>query len=303
VLKGVVLGVANRRFVHRMATGGIGRRVALRFVAGESLDDAVAAISALNAAGASVTVDHLGENVTDLDQAKTAAGVYLTTIDRIASEGLSSTVSIKLTQLGLDIDGGHAFELVDQVVSRAASVGSSVTIDMEDHRYTERTVETAQRLGRAHPGAVGVAVQAYLHRSAADLERLIDARVAVRLCKGAYREPRSMAYRRRAEVDAAYARLANRLLTSEAYPMIATHDERLVDHVIRQAANVKRAPGTFEFQMLYGIRRELQNRLISDGHRVRVYVPFGSQWYPYLVRRIAERPANVRFFIEALVRG
>jgi proline dehydrogenase len=303
VFRSVVLGVANRRFLRRVATGGLGRKVALRFVAGEDIDHAIDAIRAINEEGASASVDYLGENVTDLEQAKAAAGVYLATLDRIAMEGLSSGISVKLTQLGLDIDGSHAFDLIEGIIARAAEIGASVTLDMEDHRYTERTVETAVRLGRAFPGAVGIAVQTYLHRTPADLERLIDARVQVRLCKGAYREPRAIAHRRRSEVDAAFARLANRLITSPSYAMIATHDERLIDHVLRQVIRTGRAPGTYEFQMLFGVRRELQRRLTSDGYRVRVYVPFGNQWYPYLMRRIAERPANVRFFLESLARG
>ncbi|TMK79108.1 MAG: proline dehydrogenase, partial [Actinobacteria bacterium] len=152
-------------------------------------------------------------------------------------------------------------------------------------------------------GAVGIAIQAYLHRSAADIERLIEAKVGVRLCKGAYSEPGEIAYRKQAEVDAAFARLANRLLTSASYAMIATHDERLIQHILKQIERVGRAPGTYEFQMLYGVRRELQRRLDAEGYRMRVYVPFGSEWYPYLMRRIAERPANVRFFLESLFRG
>jgi proline dehydrogenase len=303
VLRSVVLGVANRRFVRGLATGGLGRKVALRFVAGEDVDHAIEAIRAINGEGASASVDYLGENVTDLEQAKAAAGVYLATLDLIATEGLSSGISVKLTQLGLDVDGSHAYELIEGIVARAAEIRTAVTLDMEDHRYTERTVETAVRLAGSYPGAVGVAIQACLHRAPADLERLIEAEVQVRLCKGAYLEPRAIAHRRRSEVDSAFASLANRLITSPSYAMIATHDERLIDHVLRQAARTKRAPGTYEFQMLYGVRRELQRKLIAEGYRVRIYVPFGSQWYPYLTRRIAERPANVRFFLESLARG
>ena len=303
MLRNLILGVINRPFVRRSATGGLGRKVALRFVAGEDIDHAVEAIRAINAEGASASADYLGENVTDLEQAKAAAGVYLATLDRIAGEGLSANISVKLTQLGLDVDGGHAFDLIEGVVARAAEIKTSVTLDMEDHRYTERTVEAAVRLGHAHPGAVGIAIQAYLHRSVADVERLIEAKVGVRLCKGAYSEPGEIAHRKSAEVDAAFARLANRLLTSPSYAMIATHDERLIQHILKQIERVARAPGTYEFQMLYGVRRELQRRLDAEGYRMRVYVPFGSEWYPYLMRRIAERPANVRFFLESLARA
>ena len=303
MLRNLILGFINRPFARRLATGGLGRKVALRFVAGEDIDHAVGAIRAINADGASASADYLGENVADLEQAKAAAGVYLATLDRIAAEGLSANISVKLTQLGLDVDGGHAFDLIEGIIARAAEIKSSVTLDMEDHRYTERTVETAVRLGHAHPGAVGIALQAYLHRSPADLERLIEAKVGIRLCKGAYSEPGEVAYRKHAEVDAAFARLANRLLTSSSYAMIATHDERLINHVLKQIERTGRTPGTYEFQMLYGVRRELQRRLDAEGYRLRVYVPFGSEWYPYLMRRIAERPANVRFFLESLFRG
>jgi proline dehydrogenase len=299
----LILRIINRPFVRRVATGGLGRKVALRFVAGEDIEHAIDAIRAINAEGASASADYLGENVSDLEQAKAAAGAYLATLDRIAAEGLSANISVKLTQLGLDIDSSHMFTLVEEIVARAAQIGTSVTLDMEDHRYTERTVEAAVRLARAFPGAVGVAVQAYLHRTPADLERLIEAGAGVRLCKGAYSERHEIAYRKKAEVDAAFARLANRLLTSKSYAMVATHDERLVQHVIKQLEKIGRAPGTYEFQMLYGVRRELQRRLDAQGYRLRVYVPFGSEWYPYLMRRIAERPANVRFFVEALARG
>ncbi|MGZ4141907.1 MAG: proline dehydrogenase family protein [Actinomycetota bacterium] len=303
MFRSVVLGVANRRFVRRAVTGGIGRKVALRFVAGEDLDHAIDAIRTISQTHMTVTLDHLGENVTEIEQAKAAAGVYLAALDRIAAEQLPSGISVKLTQLGLDVDPGQAFDLVQGVVARAAEAKIAVTLDMEDHNYTERTVEIALRLGRSYPGAVGVAVQSYLHRTPADLERLVDAKVQIRLCKGAYREPRAIAFRRRSEVDAAFARLANRLITSPSYAMIATHDDRLVDHVLRQVARTKREPGTYEFQMLYGIRRELQRRLVAQGEKVRVYVPFGSQWYPYLMRLIAERPSNIKFFAEALLRA
>jgi proline dehydrogenase len=302
VLRSVVLGVANRPAIKRAVTGGIGRKVALRFVAGEDLEHALEVIRSLNASGADVSIDHLGENVTDLTQAASAAGVYRAAIDHIRSDGLRANVSIKLTQMGLDVDQRAATSNVEALVAAAHAAGTSVTLDMEDHAYTDRTVDTCLRLARDHPGAVGIAVQAYLHRTPEDLKALIAAGVHVRLCKGAYREPRKISYRKRDDIDEAYARLANRLLASDAYAMIATHDERLVDHALRAINRLKRAPGTYEFQMLYGVRRELQRRLLKQGFALRVYVPFGSQWYPYLMRRIAERPANVRFFVESLVR-
>jgi proline dehydrogenase len=302
-MRSVVLGIANRRFVRKAVTGGLGRRVALRFVAGEDLSHALDVIRSLNRMGADVSIDFLGENVVASAQAKEATEVCAQAIDLIHAEQLHANLSVKLTQLGLDIDAAQAYANAERLVGRAAESGTAVTLDMEDHPYTDRTIDAYLRLARAQPGAVGVAVQAYLKRTPHDLERLIAAGVHIRLCKGAYREPRRIAYRRRADIDAAFAALATRLIASHAYPMIATHDERLINHAIKQINAVGRAPGTYEFQMLYGVRRELQRRLLDQGFRLRVYVPFGSQWYPYLMRRIAERPANVRFFIRALLGG
>ena len=303
MLRSTVLGIANLGFVRRVVTGGPGRRVALRFVAGEQLDDAIAVVRGLNARGASASLDHLGENVTELAQAQAAATTYQAAIDRIEADGLQANISVKLTQLGLDLPGDDDADLIDKVVARAAAAGTSVTLDMEDHRYTDRTIDTCVRLAAQYPGRVGVAVQAYLHRTPADLARLTQADLHVRLCKGAYREPRAVAYRRAARVDAAFASLAVQLLESDAYAMIATHDHRLIEHAKRQIRTLGRARDTYEFQMLYGIRRELQQQLLDEGHRLRVYLPFGDAWYAYLMRRIAERPANVRFFLESLARG
>lgn len=302
MFRSLILGVANRRFARAIATSGPGRAVALRFVAGEDLEEAIEVIRALNGAGMDVSIDHLGENVTDLGQAKAGAEVYLRALDRVEAEGLRANVSIKPTAMGIDVDADQASSLVEQVVARAAAAGTSVTLDMEDHRYTDRTIDLCVALAAAHPGAVGIAIQAYLHRTPEDLERLIDAGVHVRLCKGAYKEPDAIAYTKRADVAASYARCAVRLLSSPAYAMIASHDERLVRHAMRQAQTLGRARDTFEFQMLYGVRRELQRQIVEEGYRLRIYVPFGDEWYPYLMRRIAERPANVRFFAEALLR-
>jgi proline dehydrogenase len=302
VLRQVVLGIAERRSVRKLATGGVGRRVALRFVAGETLDQALEVIRSLNARGAEVSIDHLGENVTDPSMAERATQAYEQALNRIAAEALRANVSVKLTQMGLDVDGRLAYANVARVTSRARETGTTVTLDMEDHRYTDRTIDACLRLTGAFPGHVGIALQAYLKRTPADLERLIDAGAHVRLCKGAYREPRAIAHRRRSKVDEAFASLATRLMSSDAYAEIATHDEDLIRHAVAQAERRQRARETHEFQMLYGVRRELQDRLLAEGHRVRVYVPFGDQWYAYLTRRIAEKPANVRFFVEALLR-
>ena len=303
MLRGLVVGAAHSKLVRSIATGRAGRRVAERFVAGETLDDALAAIRKLNADGATVSIDHLGENVTDLAQAKAATDVALRAMEAIEAQGLRANVSIKLTQIGLDIDTAAAADHADVIVERAARAGTTVTLDMEDHRYTDRTIDECLRLNAAHDGTVGIAIQACLRRTPEDLERLIAARIQVRLCKGAYLEPRAIALRSRRDVGAAFAGLATRLLASGSYAMIATHDEAMIRHAESEARRLGRDQGSYEFQMLFGVRRELQRQLLVAGEHLRIYVPFGEQWYPYLTRRIAERPANVRFFAEALFRG
>ncbi len=302
MLRGAVLGIANRSFVRKAVTGGLGRRVALRFVAGETLDDAIEVVRSVNAQGALVSLDYLGENVTDPAQAAAATTVYRDAVERIAAGGLRANISVKLTQLGLDLDPRVAYDNAESVVARAAEASSSVTLDMEDHRYTDRTIDTCLRLSGSFPGAIGVAIQTALKRTPKDVERLIAAGVEIRLCKGAYKEPRAVAYQSRSRVSRAYRELATRLIGSDAYPMIATHDEELISHARAEVERTARGRDTFEFQMLYGVRRGLQKQLIADGYRMRVYLPFGDQWYPYLTRRIAERPGNVRFFAEALLR-
>jgi proline dehydrogenase len=301
MLRNLILGIVNRPLVRRLATGRAGRRVATRFVAGEQIDDALAVVKTLNERGMSASLDYLGENVREPAAAAAAAETYRNAIERISGAGLRANLSVKLTQMGLDLDPEMARGNAALVAVKATEANTTLTLDMEDHRYTEPTIDTCLRLAHSHPGRLGVAVQAYLLRTPDDLERLIDARVQVRLCKGAYREPGTIAYHRKADVDRAYASLLVRLLSSEAYPMIATHDERLIRHAKEQAATLRRDRETFEFQLLYGVRRDLQEQLVKEGYRVRVYVPFGSEWYPYFMRRIAERPANVKFFLRQLV--
>lgn len=301
LLRGAILAVANRPSIRRLFTGGAGRRVALRFVAGEDLDDALAVAKSLRERGFEVSLDYLGENVTDLGAAQAATDVYRTAIERVEAAGLRADLSVKLSQLGLDLDPEVALGNAAIVAARAAEADSTMTLDMEDHRYTDRTIDTCLRLAHRYPERIGVAVQTYLYRTPDDVERLIRERVRVRICKGAYREPRRIAYKRPEDVDAAYAGLLVRLLEADAYPMIATHDGRLIRHAMKTARALGRDQGTFEFQMLYGVRRDLQQELAGEGYRVRVYVPFGTEWYPYLVRRIAERPANLRFFLRQLV--
>jgi proline dehydrogenase len=297
----LILGITNRRLVRKLATGRAGRSVARRFVAGEDIEDALKVVKALNARGMSASLDYLGENVHDQATAHAAADTYRGVIERIEAAGLRANLSMKLTQMGLDLDPELAIGNAALVVARAVEADSSVTLDMEDHRYTEQTIDTCLRLADRYERRVGVAVQTYLFRTPADVERLIEARVHVRLCKGAYRESRKIAHHTKPDVDRAYAKLLVGLLTDGAYPMIATHDERLINFAKRNVDILKRDRDTFEFQFLYGVRRDLQEELVRDGYRVRVYVPFGTEWYPYFMRRIAERPANVKFFLRQLV--
>lgn len=303
VLRSAILAVGMRPRVRRLVTRGPGLAVARRFVAGETLDDAVRVARELNEHGFAVSLDALGESVNEAAQAKNATALYLQTLDRIADANLRAEISVKPTQLGLGVDPTLCHEHLERLVSHAAHLGTNVTVDMEDHRVTETTIRLVCDLSRSYPGRIGVALQAYLQRSRDDLRRLLDARVRVRLCKGAYHEPRSLAFRRRADVSSSYAALASRLLGSGSYAMIATHDGALIALVERELKARELTEDAFEFQMLYGVRRALQDELRARGHRVRIYVPFGTEWYPYLLRRIAERPANLRFFLEALIRG
>jgi proline dehydrogenase len=302
VLGRAVLAVGMRPKVRRMITEGPGRRVARRFVAGETLDDAIRVARRLNDDGFLVTLDALGESVTDPRAVDATSKLYLATLDTIADSYLRSEISVKPTQLGLLIDPERCRRHLEMLVARATEIGTTVTVDMEDRHATEHTIALVCELSQSFPGRVGVALQAYLYRSRDDLRRLLEARVRVRLCKGAYREPRAIALRRREDISASYAALATQLLGSTSYAMLGTHDDHLIALCEREIAARNLAGETYEFQMLHGVRTKLQRELIARGHKVRIYVPFGDQWYPYLLRRLAERPANLRFFAEALVR-
>jgi proline dehydrogenase len=261
------------------------RALARRFVAGETRADALAAVRGLAAQGIHATVDYLGESVHDTAQAEAYAAEYLELAER------TENVSLKLTALGLDVDEGLCRRLLGRIADRAGFV----RIDMESSAYTERTLAIQRELDRPN---VGVVLQAYLYRTARDVDEMIRRGVRVRLCKGAYDEPPSVAYPEKVDVDRNYVALAERLLGAGARPAFATHDEAIVEHLRRVGT-----PGTFEFQMLYGIRRDLQRRLVGAGHDVRVYVPYGTHWYPYFMRRLAERPANLLFLLRSLGPG
>ncbi|TMI79635.1 MAG: proline dehydrogenase [Bacillati bacterium ANGP1] len=276
------------------------RRTALRFVAGERLDEAVEAVRGLNAAGLAATLDHLGENTTTRGEAEGSAAEYLAILDELHRTAADNNLSLKLTQLGLDLDAALCEAHLRRILDGAGA--TFVRIDMEGSPYTERTLGVFERMWAAGYRNVGVVIQSYLRRSVSDVERLIALGARVRLVKGAYAEPPSVAFPHKRDVDAAFARLAEQLLRRGAYPAIATHDERLIAAARRVASAHGIGPDRFEFQMLYGIRRDLQMRLRREGHRVRIYVPFGREWYPYFMRRLAERPANVMFVLGSLVR-
>jgi proline dehydrogenase len=293
-----------------METSSLAQRLSKRFVAGETLDQALSVARKLNAEGITVTLDHLGESVTSLAEAAEARDVYLRALEAIHAGGIQGGVSLKLTQFGLDLSPAQCLANVDRLVARAAELGSFVRVDMESSEYTERTLDLVRTLHARHGAAVGVVIQAYLRRSKDDIARLCAEKTGVRLCKGAYLEPATVAFPLKADVDRSYLELTRYLLTqaiesgihSGVYPAIATHDEAMIEQT-KQFVDAKAiARDCFEFQMLYGIRRDLQRRLVAEGYRLRLYVPFGKAWYPYYMRRLAERPANVFFILRNLFR-
>jgi proline dehydrogenase len=299
-LRALFLWLADRRWMARLALGiPFLRRMPLRFVAGTTLDGAVAAVRQLNAAGRSATLDVLGEAVTDRASADRAAAAYVATIERIAAERLDANVSIKLTQMGLDLGVEECLAVLEPVVAAGRSHGIFVRIDMESSAYTDRTLDVVARL-RAAGNDVGPAIQSYLHRSPADVERLAAERVRTRICKGAYAEPAEVAHQDRDAVGDAFVELCRMLLVADAYPGVATHDPEMLKRVAAAARTHRIGRDRFEFQLLFGIRRDIQRRLVRRGYRVRVYVPFGTEWYPYFMRRLAERPANVLFVARSL---
>ncbi len=288
---------------------------ARRFVAGEEPEDAICAVRDLNAGGMLASLDHLGENVTSAEQARAAAADYLDILDRIASSGIQSHVSVKLTQLGLDIDHDLALADMRSILDKARQVGTPslrfrtgfVRIDMEGSDYTQRTLDLYRELRALGYDNVGVVIQAYLYRSQKDVADLIELGANVRLCKGAYKEPPEIAFPRKRDVDDHFIALARMLFSPEArargvYAALATHDVRLIDWAKRHTAEQGIGRDQFEFQMLYGIRRDLQRTLALEGYRMRVYVPYGKEWYPYFMRRLAERPANVFFIARNLLK-
>jgi proline dehydrogenase len=291
----------RKRLRNWMETHPLAQRFARRFVAGQTLDDAVAVCRRLNAENISITLDVLGESVNTLHEAGAARDAYLRTLSAIHENGIRGNVSLKLTQFGLDLSYEQCRENVEQLVRRARELDSFVRVDMESSEYTARTLELVTDL-HARYAKVGTVIQAYLHRSKGDIEMLCERGIRVRLCKGAYLEPHTLAFAKKSEVDRNYVELMKLLLDRGEYPAIATHDERMIAETKAYAAARQKPRDEFEFQMLYGIRRDLQRKLVAEGYRLRVYVPFGRAWYPYYMRRLAERPANVLFILRNLLR-
>jgi proline dehydrogenase len=304
MLRGTILWLSQRRglfeFIKR---NGLARQVTSRFVAGQTLDGAVAATRELNAKDITATLDQLGESVTTAEEAARARDAAIEILERIHQAGVRSNLSIKLTQMGLDLGRDLAVSNVRQILDRARALGIFVRVDMEASAYVQRTLDLVlDDLVPAYGDRVGAVIQSMLRRSDQDVERLIERGARVRLVKGAYREPPTVAYPDKREVDAAYRRQSERLLAAGNYPAFGTHDEPLIDHVKRYARERGIGVERFEFQLLYGVRRDLQERLRREGHNVRVYVPFGTEWYPYLMRRLAERPANLWFIVGNVAR-
>jgi proline dehydrogenase len=276
--------------------------MARRFVAGETLDEAIEAARSCNNAGMSATLDYLGENVSTTADAQKARDAYLGMYERIAKEKLDANISCKLTQLGLDLSVEFCEGLVLSIAERALAYDSFLRIDMESSVYTQRTVELVKRV-RAQTPAIGAVIQSYLYRSEPDVQDLLSYGCRIRLCKGAYKESAEVAYPAKWDVDVNYVKLMRMLLSSGFYHGIATHDPRIIAETIRWAAEKQVSKEDFEFQMLYGVRTDLQRRLVSDGFRLRIYIPYGADWFPYFMRRLAERPANLGFFARNVLRS
>lgn len=285
-----------------METSPAAERLTSRFVAGSTLEREVAVCQKLNATAYLATLDHLGESVSSLEEAEKSRDAYLAALDQIANLKLNATVSVKLTQLGLDFSEAECRANIERLVRRATSMDTRVEVDMESSAYTDRTLALVSDLHTQH-GCLRAVIQAYLYRSEKDIQQLCKQGIPVRLCKGAYRESAAVAYPRKKDVDDNYVRLMLQLFDCGTYPAIATHDEKILTRAVAYIRERKIGNDRFEFQMLYGVRRDLQRRLIHEGYRLRLYVPYGDAWYPYFMRRLAERPANVLFLARNLLKS
>jgi proline dehydrogenase len=307
MLRALLIASSQNRSLRAMAErSSFGRGLSRRFVAGTGIEDVLRATQTMNQAGISVSIDNLGENVTNVEKARSSAHIYHQLLNEIEGRQLNANVSLKLTHMGLDIDEALACEQVAALVARVASMvpPNFARVDMEGSAYTERTLGLVRRLHLlpANQGRVGTVIQSYMRRSESDIANLLREGIRIRLCKGAYKEPFQTAFQKKSEVDANYIKLMKVLLKSGIYHGLATHDEEIIreSQVFAMRENIPRE--SFEFQMLYGIRRDLQQSLVKEGWRMRVYIPFGTEWYPYLMRRLAERPANVLFIAKNLLR-
>jgi len=306
LLRSAFIALSQNRLLRRFGERSqVGRKLSSRFVAGMEIDDALRVAEAVNRQGMLVTLDSLGESVTSEQEAHASAEIYHRLLDSIAERKLNANVSVKLTQMGLELDPEIAGRIAESLTQHARATGNFVRIDMEGSPLTQVTLDIVRRLN-ARPdlrGAIGVVIQAYLYRSQADIEQLLADGIRIRLCKGAYKEPPEIAFPRKADVDSNYVRLSCLLLDSPIYHGIATHDEAMIAAAKSFAAQHRIEPSRFEFQMLFGVRRDLQRKLVREGYNVRVYIPFGREWYPYFMRRLAERPANLFFILKNLVRS
>ncbi len=300
MFRSLLLFLSQRRGLrHWMETSPAAERLTSRFIAGNTLERELAVCQSLNGEGILATLDHLGESVTSLSEAERSRDSYIAALNQISARGLKATVSVKLTQLGMDLSEDHCQANVERLAERAKAIGSAVEIDMESSGYVDRTLALVSHLHATY-GCVRAVIQAYLYRSESDIESLCTQSIPIRLCKGAYKEPSDIAFPDKRDVDSNYVRLMTRLLDHGTYPAIASHDEKIIQQALRYLKERNTAPDRFEFQMLYGIRRDLQRRLVEAGYRLRLYVPYGDAWYPYFMRRLAERPANVLFLARNL---
>jgi proline dehydrogenase len=302
MLRALLLELAKSSRLRRWITShGVTRRMAHRFVPGEELAPAIDAVRACNKAGMTASLDHLGENVVTREDAERASDAYIQALDRIAADGVDSNVSLKLTHVGLDLGEEFCAEQLRRIVRRTDELGNFVRVDMEGSAYTDRTLQIVKQ-ARAQSPSVGTVIQAYLYRSEHDIRALLAIGCRMRLVKGAYKEPAQIAFPHKKDVDANFIKLMKLLLPSGIYHALATHDPKMIEAAIRFAAEQKISKDKFEFQMLYGIRTDLQSQLVRQGYRVRVYIPFGRDWFPYFMRRLAERPANLLFFAKNFFR-
>ena len=307
VLRALFISLSESRYLRALAErSAIGQRISARFVAGTQVADVLRATCAVNQSGLSVSIDNLGENVSNAEEARASAHLYRQLLDEISARKLNANISLKLTHMGLDVNENLARELAGGLVAKAASSNprNFVRVDMEGSAYTQRTLDFVYELHRipGNQGCVGAVIQSYMRRAESDIEKLLGKGIRIRLCKGAYKEPPDIAFQAKSEVDANYVKLMKILMKSGIYHGLATHDEKIINQAKSFATRENIPRDAFEIQMLYGIRRDLQRRLAREGWCMRVYIPFGTEWYPYFMRRLAERPANVLFVAKNLLR-